>query len=133
TRPPKRLTPDRAGVSSVSLDDSRAGRDIHAIAGNYIGTQVNVTEATTPQPKPKPFYLPAFNPGTFVGRGEDLARLRSALVPRAGMFLVTGEPGSGKSTLALQFACQAQEDNCFEAVVFQICARRSVETIVSEL
>ena len=47
------------------------------------------------------------------------------------MFLLSGDPGSGKSTAAQMFAWQVQKQ--FEAVVYQTCGQRSVETIAGEL
>ncbi|MGC2694700.1 MAG: NB-ARC domain-containing protein, partial [Candidatus Angelobacter sp.] len=83
------------------------------------------------KPKPSPYYLPNFDPESFIGRSEGLAQVRSALVPGAGRFLLSGEPGVGKSTLALMFAWEAQKD--FAAVVFQACGRRNVDVIAAEL
>lgn len=83
------------------------------------------------KPKPSTYYLPSFDPDSFVGRTENLVTLRNAFVPNAGRFLLSGEPGIGKSTLALKFAWDAQND--FQAVLFQPCGRRSVEAIIGEM
>ncbi len=76
-------------------------------------------------------YLEEEPSGVIVPRSGYIETLRAALVPKPGMFLLTGEPGSGKSTLALMFAREIQPE--FEAVVFQRCGQRSPETMVSEL
>ena len=76
-------------------------------------------------------YLEEEPSGVIIPRSGYLETLRAALVPKPGMFLLTGEPGSGKSTLALMFAREIQSE--FEAVVFQRCGQRPPETIVSEL
>jgi tetratricopeptide (TPR) repeat protein len=81
--------------------------------------------------KPSPYCLPSFDPESFIGRSNALQKVRNALLPSAGRFLLSGGPGVGKSTLALRFAWDAKND--FAAVVFQACGPRSVEAIIGEL
>lgn len=81
-------------------------------------------------PKPPAVYLP-LKPTNFVGREEYFEKIRAALVPQPGMFLLSGDPGSGKSTAAQMFAWRVQKE--FEAVVYQTCGQRSVEVIAGEL
>ncbi len=78
-----------------------------------------------------PVYLPEYRPKDFVGRSTYLATLRDEFFPEPGKFLLYGEPGSGKSTIALQFAWDAQKD--LDAVIWQTCGQRSLDTITSEL
>ncbi|PYP93749.1 MAG: hypothetical protein DMG65_00130 [Candidatus Angelobacter sp. Gp1-AA117] len=78
-----------------------------------------------------PVYLPDSRPEEFVGRRPYLEKLRSTLINEPGMCLLSGEPGSGKSTIALMFALEAQRD--FDAVVFQTCGQRNLDTIIGEL
>jgi len=78
-----------------------------------------------------PVYLPDYRPQDFVGRTAQLAHLRNTLPAEPSVLLLHGEPGAGKSTLALQFAWEAQKD--FDAAIFQICGRRSLDVITAEL
>jgi tetratricopeptide (TPR) repeat protein len=75
-------------------------------------------------------FLPP-RPQDFVGRAQALEELYAMLVQEQDIALLHGEPGSGKSTLALKFAWQTQGE--FDAVVFQVCDQRPVETIAAEL
>ena len=78
-----------------------------------------------------PVYLPDYRPLDFVGRSGYLEQLRSALTSEPTPFLLYGEPGAGKSLLALKFAWEAQKD--FDAVIFQTCGQRPLDTITTEL
>jgi tetratricopeptide (TPR) repeat protein len=78
-----------------------------------------------------PVFLPDYRPQDFVGRGAQLELLRTAFGSEPTVFLLQGEPGSGKSTLALQFAWEAQRE--FDAVIFQTCGGRSLDSITAEL
>jgi tetratricopeptide (TPR) repeat protein len=75
--------------------------------------------------------LPEYRPQDFVGRAVYLQQLRTTFSGEPTVFLLNGEPGAGKSTLALQFAWDAQKD--FDAVVYQTCGQRSIDTITAEL
>ena len=78
-----------------------------------------------------PIYLPDFRSDEFVGRRNYVEKLRAALIDEPGLCLLSGEPGAGKSTIALMFALEAQRD--FDAVVFQTCGQRKLDTIIGEL
>jgi tetratricopeptide (TPR) repeat protein len=78
-----------------------------------------------------PVYLPEYRPQDFVGRTSYLQLLNDTLINEPTAFLLHGEPGAGKSMLALRFAWDAQKD--FDAVIFQTCGQRSVDTITAEL
>jgi tetratricopeptide (TPR) repeat protein len=78
-----------------------------------------------------PVYLPDYRPQDFVGREAYLERLGEAFSGGPGRFLLHGGPGTGKSMLALRFAWDAQKD--FDAVVFQACGDRDIDTIGNEL
>jgi tetratricopeptide (TPR) repeat protein len=78
-----------------------------------------------------PVYLPDYRPRDFVGRTTYLTHLQETLTTEPGMFLLYGEPGSGKSTLTLRFAWEAQKD--FDAVIFQTCGQRSLDTVTAEM
>jgi tetratricopeptide (TPR) repeat protein len=78
-----------------------------------------------------PVYLPDYRPKDFVGRSNYLEELHNTFAHEPAIFLLYGEPGAGKSMLALEFAWDVQKD--FDAVVFQACGQRSLDTITSEL
>src|SRR5271157_93523 len=78
-----------------------------------------------------PVFLPEYRPEDFVGRTVYLEKLSNALTWQPRAFLLYGEPGAGKSTLALRFAWDSQKE--FDAVIFQTCGQRSVETVTGEL
>ena len=78
-----------------------------------------------------PVYLPDYRPKDFVGREAYLSRLQDTLTAEPGVFLLHGEPGTGKSMLALRFAWDVQKD--FDAVIFQSCGERAIDTIAADL
>ncbi len=78
-----------------------------------------------------PVYLPDYRPQDFVGRTVYLETLRTTFAAEPSAFLLHGEPGAGKSTLALRFAWEAQKD--FDAVIFQLCGQRPLDSITAEL
>lgn len=78
-----------------------------------------------------PIYLPEYRPKDFVGRSDYLRQLRCEFFPEPGKFLLYGEPGSGKSTIALQYAWEAQKN--LDAVIWQTCGQRELNTITGEL
>jgi tetratricopeptide (TPR) repeat protein len=117
----------------ADVKDASAGRDftVEVVQQKTVYAEAPAHAPAPAGAKPSPYYLPSFDPDSFVGRAESLAALHDALVPATGRFLLSGEPGVGKSTLALKFAWDAQKD--FQAVLFQPCGPRNVEAIIAEM
>jgi tetratricopeptide (TPR) repeat protein len=76
------------------------------------------------------FYAPS-RPPIFVGREDELARLRRELAEPGSVAIVAGMAGIGKSTVALEFVHRYQED--FEAVYWLACVGRDLTAIAGEL
>jgi tetratricopeptide (TPR) repeat protein len=111
--------------------DLREGPDYEPRYRELLRTLLGQREQAPRVGGPAQLFLPDITSTTVIGRTGYLETLRAALVPKPGMFLLSGEPGSGKSTLALMFAHQAAQD--FDALVFQPCGQRAPEAIVTEL
>ena len=111
--------------------DLREGPDYERNYQDLLRTLLAQREEAPPVGGPSRVYLPDLASGIVIDRYGYLETLRDALVPKPGMFLLSGEAGSGKSTLALMFAREEQKD--FKALVFQPCGERSPEAIVTEL
>jgi tetratricopeptide (TPR) repeat protein len=111
--------------------DLREGPDYEPRYRELLRTLLGQREQAPRVGGPAQLFLPDITSTTVIGRSGYLEILRAALVPKPGMFLLSGEPGSGKSTLALMFAHQAAQD--FDALVFQPCGQRAPEAIVTEL
>ncbi|WP_052745313.1 FxSxx-COOH system tetratricopeptide repeat protein [Streptomyces sp. WM6386] len=82
----------------------------------------------TPGSLPRVWNLPARNPG-FVGRDEDLSRLRDELTDRSEV-VVMGPAGSGKTQLALEYAYRFAGE--YE-LVWWIRSNRPIEKQLAEL
>jgi tetratricopeptide (TPR) repeat protein len=111
--------------------DLREGPDYEQQYQQVLRTLLGQREQAPRVGGPTQLFLPDITSTTVIGRTGYVEILRAALVPKPGMFLLSGEPGSGKSTLALMFAYQAAQD--FDALVFQPCGQRAPEAIVTEL
>jgi tetratricopeptide (TPR) repeat protein len=111
--------------------DLREGPDYEPRYQQLLRTLLGQREQAPRVGGPVQVFLPDITSTTVIGRTGYLETLRAALVPKPGMFLLSGEPGSGKSTLALMFAHQAEKD--FDALVFQPCGQRAPEAIATEL
>jgi tetratricopeptide (TPR) repeat protein len=111
--------------------DLREGPDYEQRYQQLLRTLLGQREQAPRVGGPVQVFLPDITSTTVIGRTGYPEILRAALVPKPGMFLLSGEPGSGKSTLALMFAHEAAQD--FDALVFQPCGQRAPEAIVTEL
>ncbi|MEU6738658.1 AfsR/SARP family transcriptional regulator [Streptosporangium sandarakinum] len=106
----------KAVMERTGLEPSPTLRDLHrriisstevtrpASPGAERSTGISVTAGTVPVPHQLPR-----DPGGFVGRAEELVRLRSLLSPWDGgrphhVVAITGPPGAGKSALAIRAA-----------------------------